>query len=645
MPIIEVKGRRIHYQELNKGAAESVLLVHGMLGNLAVYYFRIAPLLAEQYHVVLYDLKGHGLSERVTEGYDLHSMSDDLFALMDGLHLRKVHLAGYSFGALIALKAAVRAPERVGKLVLIEGPDPRDEEPLRIMMEYSREAFNDWVIASGLAMGRRQLEKHHQLYEFIFQQTTMQEDVQKEKEFFLSDAVGGVLNETLLIYGNASDCLPAGQLLARRLRRVGLLQVDGDHQLPVQNPETIAFALVSFFQEKKKPMKFVFVVPPLAGHVNPTLGVGAELLRRGHSVAWISLDPALEGMLPVGGRLLLVHEEGHKDSISRKNVYGVESIRYLYDEVLIPLNRHMRASIEDWVDWFCPDVIVNDHQLFAGAFVAHERGIPYATSVTAPAAVKMQEDLPGVHEWEVQKVVSLQRELGIMTEKCLACSDTLAFLYTTREFFGEMALPVGHRFVGPVIRRPASVQHFDWDRFNGMEGRPRILVSIGTTFDHSHSQQVDFLRKVVAAFSGADLGVVLISDENLLESWPENFLVQRRVPQLELLPKLDMVVCHGGHNTVCETLLSGLPMVVLPIAYDQSHVASRVVATESGIRLNFKRFKPDDLRESVWTVLTDGRYREAARRIGESFGAAGGAELAADLLEAMKIREEAGVIQ
>ncbi|WP_449397844.1 hypothetical protein [Chryseobacterium wanjuense] len=52
--------------------------------------------------------------------------------------------------------------------------------------------------------------------------------------------------------------------------------------------------------------KFVFVVPPLTGHVNPTLSIGATLLKRGHQVAWISLDQHLKNKLPEGGELLLI---------------------------------------------------------------------------------------------------------------------------------------------------------------------------------------------------------------------------------------------------------------------------------------------------------------------------------------------------
>jgi len=246
MPIIQVNGRKVHFQEMNKGALQSVVMVHGMLGNLAVYYFRIAPLLAERFHVILYDLKSHGLSEKVTDGYDLDSMSDDLFGLMDVLQLRKVHLVGYSFGALIALKAAIRRPERIERLVIIEGPDPSDEGPLRGMMEYSRESLADWVEASGMPMGRRQLDRQHQMYEFIFQRTTMQADMQEEKDFFSGEQVAGIEHESLLIYGKKSDCVPAGHLLARRMKEGRLLLVDGDHHVPVQEPEMVAGALLEF---------------------------------------------------------------------------------------------------------------------------------------------------------------------------------------------------------------------------------------------------------------------------------------------------------------------------------------------------------------------------------------------------------------
>jgi MGT family glycosyltransferase len=128
---------------------------------------------------------------------------------------------------------------------------------------------------------------------------------------------------------------------------------------------------------------------------------------------------------------------------------------------------------------------------------------------------------------------------------------------------------------------------------------------------------------------------VVVSDPALFDEWPANFMVQEKVPQLALLPHLNAVVCHGGHNTVCETLAHGLPLVVIPIAYDQSFVAGRVTASESGQRLNFKRFKADHLKQAVYEVLQDPKYAAAAQIMQQSFTQAGGTTRTAELLEEM----------
>ena len=69
---------RLHVQELNPEGKETIIMVHGMFSNLAVYYFNIAPMLAKHFRVVLFDMKGHGMSEKIPTGYDLTSMTTDL---------------------------------------------------------------------------------------------------------------------------------------------------------------------------------------------------------------------------------------------------------------------------------------------------------------------------------------------------------------------------------------------------------------------------------------------------------------------------------------------------------------------------------------------------------------------------------------
>lgn len=251
MPVVKVNDRDVHFQELNAGAAESVVLVHGMFSNLSVYYFHIAGVLAEKFHVVMYDLKSHGLSERAQEGYDLESMTADLAALLDKLGLTRVRLAGYSFGGLITLKMAACYPERIVQIAVIEAPDPADDQTRAVMEEYSREFLENYIRQTaertGLKMGKRQLERNHRLYQYLFNQTTIKADMLLERDFFSGPDTGLVRQQVLLLYGADSNCLMAGRKLKDQLSRASLQILPGDHNLPVREPAAVAGMLLHFF--------------------------------------------------------------------------------------------------------------------------------------------------------------------------------------------------------------------------------------------------------------------------------------------------------------------------------------------------------------------------------------------------------------
>ncbi len=389
--------------------------------------------------------------------------------------------------------------------------------------------------------------------------------------------------------------------------------------------------------------KFVFIVPPLSGHINPTLSLGSELLKRKHDVSWISLDPNLKNYLPEGGELLMIPirlTEKEKDKLNehikelqKRNVYGIDSLKFLYDEVLNPMNTFMFEGIEELLNDFTPDVIITDHQVFAGATAAYKNNIPYATSVTAPASIKANPAFPKIYEWEGEQVVSFQKKMGVPGETRLDCSSRLTLVYTSELFFGVNNLSSNYKFIGPTMTsRPQDIP-FNWEKLKAMGDCPKILVSIGTTFDHS--QKLQFFKKVTEALENENIGVIVVSDPELFEYIPDNFIIQKQIPQLEVIPHMQAVICHGGHNTVCETLFHGIPLVVIPIAYDQSYVSSCVTDNGAGIRLNFNRFKPSQLKDAIRSVLNENEYKQNARNIQKSFEEAGGVVKGADYLEAL----------
>src|SRR5438067_1531923 len=117
MPEVEANGVRLFYQQ--QGAGPDVVLVHAVTSNLAVWMFTgLVEALAADFRVTLYDLRGHGASERPTAGYTSAVMAEDFAALHEALGLGPAYLVGHSFGGVVGMHAALTAPGRVAGVVL-----------------------------------------------------------------------------------------------------------------------------------------------------------------------------------------------------------------------------------------------------------------------------------------------------------------------------------------------------------------------------------------------------------------------------------------------------------------------------------------------------------------------------------------------
>jgi len=380
--------------------------------------------------------------------------------------------------------------------------------------------------------------------------------------------------------------------------------------------------------------RFLFVVPPLVGHTNPTVSVARALEARGHEVAWVAHPRAVRPLLPEGAKLFELCDHVPADRWEEANararaVRGLAALKFLWEEFLIPLARGMKPGIDEAVDRFRPSVLVVDQQAVAGAMVARARGLRWATFATTSAGVTDPlAGLPRVREWLDDQLAGLERDAGLDPVKEPDRSPLLVVAFTTAELVGPAErFPAHYRFVGPAIQERPETTPFPWDALGPMK---RVLVSLGTV---NFELGERFYKTAVEALGGSAIQVILVAPERLFDRLPDNVLLRRFVPQLALLPRVDAVVCHAGHNTVCETLAHGRPLVVLPIKDDQPVVAEQVERAGAAIRLKFGRVRADELARAVHRVLDEPAFAEAARRVQRSFVAAGGAARAAELLE------------
>ncbi|HZW46466.1 MAG TPA: 3-oxoadipate enol-lactonase [Microvirga sp.] len=117
MAFIRANGIVLHHQVLGKPDAPALVFSNSLGSDFRIWQ-EVAPAFADRFRVVLYDKRGHGLSDAPPEPYRMDDHTDDLLALLDGLEIESAALVGLSVGGMIAQRAALRAPERVEALVL-----------------------------------------------------------------------------------------------------------------------------------------------------------------------------------------------------------------------------------------------------------------------------------------------------------------------------------------------------------------------------------------------------------------------------------------------------------------------------------------------------------------------------------------------
>ncbi|MBB4688703.1 glycosyltransferase [Amycolatopsis jiangsuensis] len=368
-------------------------------------------------------------------------------------------------------------------------------------------------------------------------------------------------------------------------------------------------------------MRFLFVVPPLAGHVTPLRGVAAVLTGRGHEVRWCGPEPETSSL--VGGP---VHAAGDSATfvMSRcpSGLRGIAALRYRWKDYLIPLADAMMPGVSDAVACLGPDVVVADQHTFAGAVAATRSGVPWVTS--APTSTELGDPLaalPKIAGWTRALQDELCARHGIAARD-LRFSPDLVLAFTTPELAGPPAVP-GVRYVGPA---PPSFsdREFPWER---LDGRPLVVVALGADVEEGKR----FLRESAAALSALPVQSLVVDPTGTVDV--DGVVVRQRIPRPEVLSGAAAVVCHGGHTTVCASLAAGLPLVVAPIRDDQTVLAEQVVRAGTGVRIRFDQAGAEDIRAAVTAVLEQPRYRAAADRVRGSFRASDGVIGAADALE------------
>jgi UDP:flavonoid glycosyltransferase YjiC (YdhE family) len=105
------------------------------------------------------------------------------------------------------------------------------------------------------------------------------------------------------------------------------------------------------------------------------------------------------------------------------------------------------------------------------------------------------------------------------------------------------------------------------------------------------------------------------------------------VPQLDVLRRADLIVTHGGAGTVKESILLGVPMVVLPLMRDQFEMAQRVVHHQLGIAGNLAEITPERLGSLIGAAAADGALKRRVITMQQLFRESDRSSVGVDVVE------------
>src|SRR5213075_2840318 len=171
---------------------------------------------------------------------------------------------------------------------------------------------------------------------------------------------------------------------------------------------------------------------------------------------------------------------------------------------------------------------------------------------------------------------------------------------------GTAALPEHCVLIGAALGPRRTDPGFGWDWWD--PGRRHVLVTAGSMSAHLVR---GYIARMMAALEpmAAHLQVVLNTGADALPEPPPHVLVAPRVPMLDLMPRLDAVICQAGQSTVNEALLHGVPLVVAPIRLAEPITAAQVVAAGAGVAASMSESTADELAAALTAVLDEPGYR------------------------------------
>jgi rhamnosyltransferase subunit B len=405
------------------------------------------------------------------------------------------------------------------------------------------------------------------------------------------------------------------------------------------------------------------------GDIHPYMGLAIELQARGHHPV-IATSELYREKMQLGGFDFVplrpnIPPPQEQDSETMEKVMNPKSgSAFLLNEMLFPF---LREGYEDLLQAVKgADLLLTHPITFAGPLVAQKTGIPWISSLLAPASFLSAYDPPMPPFWQWMRHVELlgPRFVAAFFKQVKKYYKNKSY----NQFRDELGLPdrgspvfegqhsptlilamFSRLFAQPQPDWPKQTRQTGfafYDGRNGLEmppelsrflddGPPPIAFTLGSSAVWvAH----DFYRESIAAAKLVNRrAVLLIGDERNqpTEPLPPEVIAVNYAPFEALLPRSCAMVHHGGVGTTSQGLRAGVPTLIVPFAFDQPDNAAHAERMGTSRTLPRQKYQALRVARELGRLLEEPEYARNARTAGEQLRAENGAAVACDLIEAV----------
>lgn len=365
-------------------------------------------------------------------------------------------------------------------------------------------------------------------------------------------------------------------------------------------------------------MRVLFSSMRLTGHIRPLLPYAQALTAQGHDVRFSTPDSAAKIVTEAG----LTHVSADfPDMADLEDIFAAlktmsEEERHKTVSEDLFAGRYARTalpSLRKTIADFKPDLIVRESMEFGSVIAAAEADIPVVRVATTSADF---EDF--ILQSTIEQMDRFREDVGLAPDQGQAMINAPTFTAFPPSFETNTPasdLPSPFRVGARRLTSPEGRARPDWAK---KDERPLVFVTLGTLAVHFDKAPV-ILHEILKAVSALPIRVLLSRGSSLTDDMigptPSNVSVVDWVPEEDIFPIADAMICHGGAGTLIAGMTNAVPMVVIPIGNDQPSNAKHIEALGCGMAL--LEPETESVLSALKQVLTDADIRKTAMQIAD----------------------------